>query len=128
MGGPRKIDRSALLDACYGLARMTMWASHPVDSDRIQAVANALCEIALSHEDTMLESGRDPGLLLLCIEYLEKRHAIPPMADDTRWFETMLAVLVELAVPTTSDSGECEGLFREIERGLAESRANYRSE
>ena len=119
------VDRTALLDACYRIARTTMWARHPVDADRIEAMARALCEAALSHEDYIVEAGRDPNLLRLCVEYLEKTQAIPPMAEDTRWFADMLSVLVELAVPNTIAGAESEGLYREIEAGIAVSRSAY---
>ena len=119
------VDRTALLDACYRIARTTMWARHPVDADRIEAVARALCEAALTHEDYIVEAGRDPDLLRLCVEYLEKTQAIPPMADDTRWFADMLSVLVELAVPNSIAGVESEGLYREIEAGIAVSRSAY---
>ena len=125
MAEPSKLDRTGLLDACYRISRTTMWARHPVDADRIEAVAGALCEAALTHEDYIVEAGRDPNLLRLCVEYLEKTQAIPPMADDTRWFADMLSVLVELAVPNTIAGAESEGLYREIEAGIALSRSAY---
>ena len=125
MAEPGKLDRTALLDACYRIARTTMWARHPVDADRIEAVARALCEVAITHEDYIVEAGRDPNLLRLCVEYLEKTQAIPPMADNTRWFADMLSVLVELAVPNTIAGAESEGLYREIEAGITVSRSAY---
>ena len=123
-----KLDRIALWDACYRIARTTMWARHPVDAERIQAVAISLCDAALMHEDYIVEAGRDPNLLHLCVEYLEKTQAIPPMADDTRWFADMLSVLIELAVPNAIADVESEGLYREIEVGIAASRATFSSD
>ena len=118
MAEAHQLDKNALMDACYKMVRTTMWARHPVDTARIQAVASSLCEVALTHEDYIVESGRDPNLLRLCVEYLEKTQAIPPMADDTRWFADMLSVLVELAVPNTTAGARSEGLYREIEAGI----------
>ena len=128
MAEPGQLDRTALSDACYRIARTMMWARHPVDAERIQAVARSLCEAALTHEDYIVEASRDPNLLLLCVEYLETTQAIPPMADDTRWFADMLSVLVELAVPNTTAGAESEGLYREIEAGIAVSRSTYASD
>lgn len=123
-----QLDRTALMDACHRVARTTMWARHPIDADRIQAVASSLCEVALTHEDQIVEAGRDPNLLRLCVEYLETTQAIPPMADDTRWFADMLSVLVELAVPNAAAGARSEGLYREIEAGIAVSRSTYASD
>ena len=94
----------------------------PIESKRW---ARALCEAALTHEDCIVEAGRDPNLLRLCVEYLEKTQAIPSMADDTCWFADMLSVLVELAVPNTIAGAESERLYREIEAGIAVSRSAY---
>lgn len=122
-----QLDRNILMDACHRVARTTMWARKPVDSTLIQALASSLYEIALTHQDYIVEAGRDPNLLSLCVEYLETTHAIPPMADDTRWFENMLSVLVELAVPNTITGTRTEGFYREIEAGIGESRSTYAS-
>ena len=125
-----QLDRPALMNACHRVARTTMWARHPIDADRIQALARSLCEVVLAYEDQIVEAGRDPNLLRSCVEYLETTQAIPPMADDTRWFADMLAVLVELAVPNTVADTRVEGLYREreIEAGIAVSRSSYASD
>ena len=120
-----QLDRPALMNACHRVVRTTMWARHPIDADRLQAVARSLCEVALTYEDQIVEAGRDPNLLRFCVEYLETTQAIPPMADDTRWFADMLSVLVELAVPNTVANTRAEGLYREIEAGIAVSRSSY---
>ena len=73
-------------------------------------------------------AGRDPNLLRLCVEYLETTQAILPMADDTNWFADMLSALVELAVPNTTAGTRSEGLYREIEAGIAVSRSTYASD
>ena len=128
MAQTHQLDRTALMEVCYRMARTTMWARHPVDTARIQAVASSLCEVALTHEDHIVDAGRDPNLLRLCVEYIETTQAIPPMADDTRWFGDMLSVLVELAVPNTTAGTRSEGLYREIEAGIAVSRSTYASD
>ena len=50
------------------------------------------------------------------------------MADDTRWFADMFSVFVEFPVPNTVAGTRSEGLYREIEAGIAESRSNYASD
>ena len=128
MAKTRQLDKTNLMDACYQMARTTMWTQRPVDAGLIQSVARSLYDVALDHEDYIVEGGRDPNLLCLCVEYLEATHAIPSMKDDTHWFADMLSVLIELAIPNTSVSAQSEGLFREIEAGIADSRFSYVSE
>ena len=88
----RKIDREPIRDACYRVARKTMFETHPVDAAKIQAVADSLYNIALFHEEYILDSGRDPNILFRCVEYIGSTHAIPPMNDNTAWFGNMLEV------------------------------------
>ena len=95
----------------------TAWTDTPVVS--------SLCDAALMHEDCIVDASRDPNLLHLCVEYLDKTQAIPPMADDTRWFADMLSVLVELAIPNSISGPDSEGLYREIDAGIAVSRSTY---
>lgn len=128
MAMTHQLDKATLMDACSRMARKTMWANRPVDTDNIQSVARSLYDIALDHEEYIVEAGRDPNLLRSCVEYLETTHAIPPMMDDTRWFRNMLSALVELAVPNSVVGERSEELFREIELGIAESRSSYQPE
>ena len=120
-----KLNRDELKAACYEVATNTMWDRRPVDVDSIQAVAAKFFEIAEFHEEFVTGQGRDPNLIIRAVRYLNHVHAMPPMRDDTRWFDDMLQVLVELACPNTGASRDQELFYQDIEQGIAESRANY---
>jgi hypothetical protein len=68
---------------------------------------------------------RDPNLIVRAVQYLALTHAIPPMRDDTSWFQDMLAVLIELACPNCGATPELEPFFRDVERGIAVSRSDF---
>lgn len=120
-----KLDRDELKAACYAVATNTMWEQRPVDVDAIQTVAAKFVEIAKFHEQFVVEQGRDPNLIVRAVRYLDHVHAMPPMRDDTRWFDDMLQVLVELACPNTGASRDQELFYQDIEEGIAQSRADY---
>ena len=119
-----KLNRDRLEKACFETARSVMWAQRPVSADAIQALAFQFLEHALSHEEFVVGQGRDPNLITAAVLHLNHRHAIPPMETDTRWFSTMLHVLVELCCPNTGSVPEEVPFFRELETGIAEARAD----
>jgi hypothetical protein len=94
-----KLDRDELKAACYVVATNTMWEQRPVDVDAIQVVAAKFVEIAEFHEQFVVEQERDPNLIVRAVRYLDQVHAMPSMRDDTRWFDDMVQVLVELGLP-----------------------------
>lgn len=122
---PEVLDRQALWDACYEVARRTMWERRPVDAASITALAGEFARIGQEHEEFIVAHNRDPNLIVRAIEYLAGSHAIPPMRDDTRWFSDMLAALVELACPNAILSREQDQFLRDIEHGIATSRSRY---
>src|SRR5437763_15709436 len=96
-----ELDRTALRNACRDVARTTMWDTQPVDVTAIETLADRFLTIALDHQDFVFGQGRDPNLITRAVRYLAHSLAIPPMKDDTQWFEDMLAALIELACPNT---------------------------
>jgi hypothetical protein len=120
-----KLDREELKSACYGVATNTMWAQRPVDVASIEAVAAEFFKIAADQEEFVRGQDRDPNLIVRAVWYLNHSHAMPPMRDDTQWFYDMLQVLVELACPNTGASPDLEPFFRDVEQGIATSRADY---
>ena len=120
-----QIDHQALERACYCAARNMMWAMRPVDTDRIQEVANSLCKFALEHEEYVVESKRDPNIIVRCVDYFAQMYAIPPMRDDIRCFQDMFQVLLNLTVPESTSCSELEEFYRDIEMGLETSRTGY---
>ena len=107
-----KLGRDELKAACYQVATNTMWDRRPVDVEAIQTVAAELVKIAEFHEEFVIGQGRDPNLIIRAVGYLNYVHAMPPMRDDTRWFDDMLRVLVELACPNSVGSRELEPFSR----------------
>jgi len=120
-----RLNRDELKDACYGVATNTMWDLRPVDVDEIQAVADQFFRIAEQQAQFVSEQGRDPNLVVRAVRYLNHAHAIPPMRADTRWFDDMLQVVIELACPDGAGSLELERFYRDIEEGIAISRSDY---
>lgn len=120
-----KLDRDELAAACNEVASNTMWDLRPVDVDSIEAVAAKFFEIAESREQFVTEEGRDPNLIIRAVRYLNHVHAMPPMRSDTQWFDDMLQVVIELACPNEEASPHLEAFFKDIETGIAQSRADY---
>ncbi len=120
-----QLDREALRTACFAAARNTMWERRPIDLSSIEDVANRFLSIAEFHEEFVAGQGRDPNLIVRATEYLAHTHAIPPMSDDTSWFENMLAVLVELACPNSGGDPDLEAFYVDIEKGISVSRSDY---
>lgn len=69
-------------------------------------------QIASEHAEYLIGEGVDPGILVGAVSYLAHMHAIPPMADDERWFAEMLQVLVELIVPNICLNNESVAFLR----------------
>src|SRR5687768_7763585 len=120
-----KLNRDELEAACYDVGTNTMWDLRPIDVESIQALAANFVKIAESHEKFIVEQGRDPNLIVRAVRYLNHVHAMPPLKDDTRWFEEMLQVLIELACPSEEAAADLEMFFRDIEKGVFQARAAY---
>ena len=120
-----KLDRDELKAACYEVATNTMWERRPIDVEAIQAVAAEFVKTAEFHEEFVIGQGRDPNSIIWAVRYLNYVHAMPPMRDDTRWFDDMLQVLVELVCPNSVGSRELEPFFQDIEQGIANYRTGY---
>lgn len=121
----KQISRKALEHACFHAAQNMLWAKRPVDADQIRAVAHSLYKHALDHEEYVVRVGRDPDIIVRCVEYFAKKHAIPPMHDGIDVFRDMFDALLELAVPNTAGSCESEEFYCDIEMGIAISRSDY---
>ena len=119
-----KIDRDKLQEACFNIARTVLWVQRPVPVTEIQSLADQFYKEALWHEDFVAGQDRDPNLITSAVVYLGNRHAIPPLADDPQWFNNMLQVLIELCCPNQGGQINEEQFFRELELGIAESRAD----
>ena len=118
-----KLDREELRRACYRVARSAMWSRAPTDVERIQEVADSFYQEAVEHEEFVTGQGREPNVILRCVQYLERTHAFPGTRESN--FRDMFQVLIELAVPNTGARAESEQFYRDIEAGLACSRLDY---
>lgn len=119
MSGPN-LDQS-LLDACFSVARSTMWDRRPVDVSSIQATAQRFYEIARDHCTYLEEQGEDPAFVVRAVRYLGSMHAIPPMRDSTSWFEDMLQVLVELRCPNGQPPADSARFLFDLIHGIADT-------
>jgi hypothetical protein len=121
-----ELDKDALDRACLKLARTVLWKMTGVSNDVAETVATRFAETALHHVDFIVSQQRDPNILTRAILYLDVAHAIPPMATDIRWFDSMLSCVMEFAVPNSGLSGESAAVLHDIRTGIAASLANAR--
>lgn len=126
MAASPDFDHGALRAACYSAARHAMWQREPIDVRQIEALSQAFFKRAAESVEFVIEAKRDPNIVILCVEYLARTHAIPPMINDTRWFGDMFECLLELAVPNCEGDAQSEGFYRDIAQGLSVSRSDYR--
>jgi len=124
------LDRVQLKRACFESAAQVLQKRRPIDVAEIQRLADQYFEVAADPvvEEFILGQERDPNLILQIVNYLGGRHAIPPHGHDNAWFHYMFECLVELACPNCGGTEEDEQFFREIEEGIATSRADYHAD
>jgi hypothetical protein len=125
------LDRIRLRKICFDMAAQILQERRPIDVMEIQQLADEYFQIAAdaSVEEFIVGQDRDPNLVLQVVKYLGKRHAIPPVGQDTAWFSHMFECLVELVCPNSAMADEDDILFfKEIEHGMEMSRALYQDE
>ncbi len=104
---------------CFNLAKDTMWERRPIDTDLITTHADNLFKIASDHLE--FHPGVSVEIITRAVGYLHQIHAIPPMANDTMWFENMLSVLLEIACPNAGLDGDSREFLRDLLNGIIES-------
>ncbi|MBN2124282.1 MAG: hypothetical protein JW821_08310 [Deltaproteobacteria bacterium] len=119
-----EFDRQELQKACFEVARKTLWEMAPVDADRIREHGRNLEDIAARFAKGFENSPRDPNMVTRAVWYLARTQAGPGLREDTRWFEHMLQVLLELAFPNTHLDESSVPFLRDIEEGLSRFAAN----
>jgi hypothetical protein len=107
--------------ACFKLARNTMWEMKPVDADRIKAHAQRLYEIALERVDETEGLHVTIPLVTRAIDYLRQTHALPPLKENTEWFQSMLDALLEVARPNVRLEGNGRLFLKDLQQGIKES-------
>lgn len=118
-----ELDVPDLKEACFNLARNTMWERRPVDLAGIQAHADKLFNETEVFVEFVVGQGRDPNMVTRAVIYLDQIHAIPPMKNDVSWFYNMLSAVIELACPNMVTTKETLEIFKDIETGISISRA-----
>jgi len=131
---PKKLNKSALLEACEKVANQTLWQTpHPqdisdiIDFEQRNMLAQKYFEKALQHVEFITGQERDPNLITRAVVYLAYSHAIPPMKDDLSWFNDMLEALIELACPNVLHFKETSQFLYDIEKGINETRKNIKT-
>ncbi len=119
------MNYKALKEACYKAARSVLWQTpNPqditdiIDTEQIERLSQKFYDLAVWHIETMDSLGCDPNLITRAVLYLAYVHAIPPMREDTKWFEEMLHVLIELSCPNLVPTPEAAQIFTDIEEGI----------
>ena len=105
--------------ACFKLAKDTMWQKGPVDTDLITTHADNLFKIA--SDDIQLYPGCSIEITTRAIDYLRQVHAIPPMENDTIWFQNMLHVILTIACPNQRLEGDGREFLRDLLYGIIDS-------
>ena len=131
---PKKLNKSALLEACEKVANQTLWQtpqpqdiSDIIDFEQRNMLAQKYFEKALQHVEFITGQERDPNLITRAVVYLAYSHAIPPMKDDLSWFNDMLEALIELACPNVLHFKETSQFLYDIEKGINETRKNIKT-
>jgi len=117
-----ELNTEALHAACLEVARSTLWNPRGEKKSTVKeigALAKRLHRATLAHLEFIKMQGRDPNLLVRAVRYLAHTHAIPPMRDDTGWFEDMLEVLIELACPNTGLPPRGKDFVADLRKGLS---------
>jgi hypothetical protein len=120
-----ELDRAALNNACFSLAKNRKWERRPIDVGSIETLATRLADIAMDYVEYLEAQGRDPNIVVRAIRYIQHHHGYPE-GDRTDGFRERLEVLVELASPNTGATADSEAFYQDIEQGMAEARAEYR--
>jgi hypothetical protein len=114
-----KPDFEALHEACFAVARKTMWDVRPMDVEKIRSLADSFFSIALSHLNRTREQECDPDILVRAVVYMAHTHAVPPMHDSKEWFIFVIAALLELTCPVCSQNKESAAILDDIEKGIS---------
>lgn len=108
-------------EACYEIARTTMWERKPVDIEQIQSHANSLQEEALIIHGIVEDLGCDLAMLIRAVDFLYQTQAIPPMGDDTQWFSDSLLVILSVACPNNDVEGNAKLFLQDMRNGINQS-------
>ncbi|MBI5875409.1 MAG: hypothetical protein HZB81_06155 [Deltaproteobacteria bacterium] len=111
--------------ACFEVAQNAKWDLKPQLVSDIQSLANKFYEKASERAKEINEIEEDSEIVNRAVWYLSQVHAIPPMKDDVRWFNEMLEVLLELALPNTYVAvGKPQQFLQDLIRGITWSIEN----
>lgn len=111
-------ENRRLQDACFNLAKTTLWERAPVDIGVIQSHADDIYKEALCQFSLVEESGGTLELLVRAVNYLHQVHAIPPMRGDIRWFSESLRTILEICFPNSNVSGEARLFLHDLRGGI----------
>lgn len=130
----RTLDIKALHDACRTVAKSTLWQtpeprdiSDIIDSDQIEGTVQAYYAEAEHRAVELADNGHDPNFVTRAVLYLAREHAIPPMKEDTRWFQEALDVLVRLIAPITVPDKSMRVFMKDLERAARRYRREAES-
>ena len=126
-----ELNNKELLKACKEVVKSTLWqtqnpidVSDIIDSDQINNTINTYYKNALFHVKFIENQKRDPHLITRAVYYLAHVHAIPPMKDNTIWFNEVLTALIELACSNTRHTAHSAEFLNDIEDEIKEIRSN----
>ena len=116
---PEEIEKLKL--ACFRLAKDTLWKKGPVDTDLITTHADNLFKIASDNIEVYHVLGLSVEITRRAIDYLRQVHAIPPMENDTIWFQNMLDAILSIACSNHRLEGDGRDFLKDLLYGIIES-------
>lgn len=106
-----------LEQACLDLAPAIKIVNEPISSAEARGLAGRFAGIAREFVSAPLDIDR--LLIARAVRYLTQVHAIPPMGDDTRWFSTMLAAVLEIARPNSAVDDKGREFLSDMTEGIS---------
>lgn len=120
-----RLDTSALKEAARSLAREMAQGYRPTDVQWLENFAQEISEHAVEQSEFVSGQKRDPNLVTRIIEYMTTCLAMPVIGYSTPWFMATFDALLELSCPNHGGVESNEPFYREVELGVASSRADY---
>ena len=112
-------EQEKLKEACFLVARTTMWERKPVDTSSIQAHADRLFKEAMMEYDLVSELGGTIPMTTRAVHYINQAQAMPPIGENVLWFSTVFGVLLEVAFPNSGLKGQAREFLLDMQNGIS---------
>lgn len=111
-----------LQEACYEVAKETMFEMKPINVKEIENLAMIFYTEANEFREFINEQKCDPRLLIRAVSYIAHTHAHPSSRRDSAWFRDQLMVLIEMACPNVIQTKDSAKFFEDVLKGISLSK------